>query len=141
MVQQLSVNAKKVWRLRATIIFLVASLLLGGVYVFSRIIALGIMVLNIIIYLFTVLIAVPYVYKITILEVRPDGIAITKGVLMKKRMNILAKKIQYVELLQSPLQRVYNVYTVAFHTAGATVFVSQVDQDLGNQFREYKKSS
>ena len=52
-------------------------------------------------------------------------------------MNILADKIQYVELIQSPVQRFFKVYTVAFHTAGATVYVSQVDSDLGYRFRTY----
>ena len=58
---------------------------------------------------------------------------------MRKRMNIMAKKIQYVELIQTPVQRLFKVYTVAFHTAGATAYVSQVDADLGRLFRAYKE--
>ena len=90
-------------------------------------------------FLFVTIIAVPFVYHATSLRVRKDGITITKGVLMKKRMNIMAKKIQYVELIQTPVQRIFKVYTVAFHTAGATVYVSQVDSDLGRLFRAYKE--
>jgi membrane protein YdbS with pleckstrin-like domain len=71
--------------------------------------------------------------------VRNDGLTITKGVLFKKRMTLLADKIQYVELIQTPLQRLFKVYTVAFHTAGATVFVSQVDGNMGYKFRAFKE--
>ncbi|MGN0459412.1 MAG: PH domain-containing protein [Ruminococcus sp.] len=139
MTQKLSKNAKKVWRTRATLVFLVVSFVCGGVYVFSPMISLIIEAVNLTAYLFVILAAVPYVYHVTTLEVRKDGLTITKGVIMKKRMNILAKKIQYVELIQTPVQRFFKVYTVAFHTAGATVFVSQVDSDMGYHFRAYKE--
>ena len=139
MTQKLSKNAKKVWRTRATLVFLVVSFICGGVYVFLPMISLIIEAVNLTAYLFVILAAVPYVYHVTTLEVRKDGLTITKGVIMKKRMNILAKKIQYVELIQTPVQRFFKVYTVAFHTAGATVFVSQVDSDMGYHFRAYKE--
>ena len=139
MVQKLSKNAKKVWRTRATIAFVLTSLVCGGIYIFFPFIAMMVMGVNVVIFLFTVLVAVPYVYYVNSLEVRKDGLTITKGVLMRKRMNILAKKIQYVELLQTPVQRLFKVYTVAFHTAGATVYVSQIDSDMGYQFRAYKE--
>ena len=74
-------------------------------------------------------IAVALVYHVTTLVVKKDGITMTKGILMRKRMNIMAKKIQYVELIQTPVQRLFKVYTVAFHTAGATAYVSQVDAE------------
>lgn len=139
MTQKLAKNAKKVWRTRATLVFLVISFICGGVYVFSPAISLIIEAVNLIVFLFIVFAAVPYVYYVTTLEVRKDGITITKGVIFRKRMNILAKKIQYVELIQTPVQRFFKVYTVAFHTAGATVFVSQVDSDMGYHFRAYKE--
>ncbi len=139
MVQKLSKNAKKVWRTRATLIFMLFAFICGGIYIFSPLIAIIVASVNAFVFLFVVLAAVPYVYYVTTLEVRKDGLTIIKGVIMKKRMNILASKIQYVELIQTPIQRFFKVYTVAFHTAGATVFVSQVDANLGYQFRAYKE--
>ena len=139
MTQKLPKNAKKVWRTRATLIFLLITFICGGVYVFSPTVSLIIEGVNLIVFLFIIFAAVPYVYHVTTLEVRKDGLTITKGVILKKRMNILAKKIQYVELIQTPVQRFFKVYTVAFHTAGATVFVSQVDSDMGYHFRAYKE--
>lgn len=139
MTEKLSNNAKKVWRTRISIIFCLVGFICGGVYVFSHIIAFYLAFADLVYFLFAYCVAVPYVYHITSLEIRKDGITITKGVLLKKRMNILAKKIQYIELLQTPVQRFFKVYTVAFHTAGATVFVSQVDSDMGRRFRAYKE--
>ena len=139
MTQKLPKNAKKVWRTREALIFLLISFICGGIYVFSPMIALIVEGVNLIAFLFIIVVAVPYVYYATTLEVRKDGITITKGVIFRKRMNILAKKIQYVELIQTPVQRLFKVYTVAFHTAGATVFVSQVDSEMGHHFRAYKE--
>ena len=109
--------------------------LLVVAYIFFHLVA-GVDLLT---FLIIYLIAVPLVYHVTTLVVRKDGITITKGILMRKRMNIMAKKIQYVELIQTPVQRLFKVYTVAFHTAGATTYVSQVDADLGRLFRSYKE--
>lgn len=139
MKRKLSKNAKKVWRTRCTLVCLLFSFISGGVYIFFPLIALILAGIDLFAFIFINFAAVPYVYYATTLEVRKDGITITKGVLMRKRMNIMAKKIQYVELIQTPVQRLYKVYTVAFHTAGATVYVSQVDADLGRLFRSYKE--
>jgi membrane protein YdbS with pleckstrin-like domain len=139
MTQKLSKSAKKVWRMRATLGFLITSFLCGEVYVFAPKIALAVLTGALLIYAFIIFVAVPYVYHITTLNIRSDGITITKGVIFKKRMTLLADKIQYVELIQTPLQRLFKVYTVAFHTAGATVYVSQVDSDMGYQFRALKE--
>ncbi len=139
MKQQLSKNAVKVWRMRTALVFFVIMFLSGGIFVFSQLISLCVVAADIAGFLFAFFIAVPYVYKNTVLEVRKDGITIKKGVLMQKRMNILAKKIQYVELLQTPIQRYYKVYTVALHTAGATVFISQVDMAQSQRFRKYHR--
>ena len=106
---------------------------------FSPMIALIVEGVNLIVFLFIIFVAVPYVYYATTLEVRKDGMTITEGVILRKRMKIVAKKIQYVELIQTPVQRLFKVYTVAFHTAGATVFVSQVDSEMGHHFRAYKE--
>jgi membrane protein YdbS with pleckstrin-like domain len=139
MIQKLSKNAKKVWRMRATIGFLITSFICGGIYVFLPKLALAVLIGALAIYAFIIFVAVPYVYYVTTLDVRNDGLTITKGVLFKKRMTLLADKIQYVELIQTPLQRLFKVYTVAFHTAGATVFVSQVDGNMGYKFRAFKE--
>lgn len=137
MTQKLSKKAKKVWRTRATLIYLLFAFLAGGFEFFFPMIPFYILLGGTVIYLFTMFVAIPYVYHITTLIVRKDGLTIIKGVLMKKQMNILAEKIQYVELIQTPVQRFFKVFTVAFHTAGATVFVSQVDVELGRHFRTY----
>lgn len=137
MIQKLSTKAKKIWRTRTTIIYLLFAFLCGGFNFFFPDIPLLILLAGTLIYLFVILVAIPYVYKMTTLDVRKDGLTITKGVIMKKRIKILADRIQYVELYQTPLQRAFDVFTVAFHTAGATVYVSQVDADLGYHFRSY----
>ena len=135
--QKLSKKATKVWRARATIVYLIFAYIMGMLQFFFPGIPLYLLVGGTAIYLFVILCAIPYVYHITTLYVRKDGLTIVKGVFIKKRMNILADKIQYIELLQTPIQRFFDVYTVAFHTAGATVFVSQVGKELGYQFRSY----
>jgi len=139
MERKLSKNAKKVWRTRCAMICLLFAFISGCIYIFSPLIAFIVAGVDLLTFLIIYLIAVPLVYHVTTLVVRKDGITITKGILMRKRMNIMAKKIQYVELIQTPVQRLFKVYTVAFHTAGATAYVSQVDADLGRLFRSYKE--
>ncbi|MGN1050979.1 MAG: PH domain-containing protein [Acutalibacteraceae bacterium] len=54
-------------------------------------------------------------------------------------MGLYSEKIQYVELIQTPLQRAFKLYTVAFHTAGDTVYISQVDSDMARRVRAIKE--
>ena len=133
MKRKLSKNSKKVWRTRCAMVCLLFAFISGGIYIFSPLIAFIVAGVDLLTFLIIYLIAVPLVYHVTTLVVRKDGIT------MRKRMNIMAKKIQYVELIQTPVQRLFKVYTVAFHTAGATTYVSQVDADLGRLFRAYKE--
>lgn len=140
MERKLSKNAKKVWRTRCAMVCLLFAFISGGIYIFSPLIAFIVAGVD----LLTFINYIPYCRNllfimVTTLVVRKDCITITKGILMRKRMNIMAKKIQYVELIQTPVQRLFKVYTVAFHTAGATTYVSQVDADLGRLFRSYKE--
>lgn len=139
MKHKLSENANKLWRTRATLYYLLSVFICGGVYVFTYKIALIMLAVFTAVYMFVVFVAVPYVYHVTELLVKQDGIVITKGVIFRRRMSLMASKIQYVELLQSPLQRYFKVYTVAFRTAGTTVFVGQVDADLCHTFRAFKE--
>lgn len=92
MERKLSKNAKKVWRTRCAMVCLLFAFISGGIYIFSPLIAFIVAGVDLLTFLIIYLIAVPLVYHVTTLVVRKDGITITKGILMRKRMNIMAKK-------------------------------------------------
>lgn len=125
----LSPKALVVWRSRATIFLAAAAFAAGGIMVFLPIVSLIFSVVVIIMYILLFFVYYPMLYKSYAFGFNNQGFFISKGVILKKTLTLPVHTIQYVQLAQSPLERHYSIYTVAFHCAGSVIIISHINKD------------
>ena len=126
---QLSKKAVTIKRIQATVILSVLFFIYGAIAVFSVITSLALSFFTIIIYIIMIFPFLNAWYNSYSYSVTPDCIKIKKGVLVSKQICIFKNKVQYAALIQTPLQRFFRTCTVIYHTAGAVVYLSEIDEE------------
>ncbi len=116
---------KTVWLIDAAIICAIIAcffmLPLGGVFSFVGLLAIAILVFIIFVILFLIsYVAIDYYYRAYMYELAGDRILIKKGIIIKKSVSIPYGRIQNVDIVRGPIQRIFGVATLRFETAGAS---------------------
>lgn len=68
-------------------------------------------------------------------KIENDRVIIEKGVFIKKQSVIFYKSVEYTGVLQTPLQRYYEVYTMFFYMAGKVEILSNINFDVYQKIR------
>lgn len=135
----LSKKAVFVWRARLTIILLGALFVCGGVSVFSLVFGIALTIFTLLAYVSIIVIYIPLLHESYKFTISDEKITINKGVILQKTYNLYTKKIQYIELAQSPLEKKYDLCTIVFHTAGANLSLQQIDLKYGSYLKKLQK--
>ena len=126
---EISEKAPTVTRIRLTLAMAVYSFLGGGVFVFSPLISLTVGIPVFFLYLYAMLKHIELWCRSYRYYADDRCIKIRKGVFFKKDITLFKNKIQYTQFLQTPLGRVFHTCTIIYHTAGAVVYLSEIDTD------------
>ena len=125
--RSLSPKAIKIKRIQATAVLTVMFFIFGGVAVFFPILSVVLSIIILIIYIITIAIFLKIWYKSYHYSIDNDSINIQKGVFVSKNIVIFKNRILYSDIIQTPIQRIFHTCTIIFHTAGAIVYLSEVD--------------
>lgn len=134
---KLSEKCLYIWKIRLTLVMAVWSFFCGALVVFSPILAVICIAVGIAFYLFALLYYLKAFCRSYTYRIGKNCISIRKGVLIHKRIYIAKSRVQYAELIQTPLQRIFKTCTIAYQVAGAVVYLSQIDikQSNGAMFK------
>lgn len=139
--KKLSKKAKTIWRIRCTLVAVLLALITGGICAFSFIIGAIVGTVWLTIYFLAVILYIPIMYKMYEFDVTDDFLTVKKGLYFNKFIVVSSEKILYIELLQSPLQKRLNIFSLVIHTAGSIVMLSQIDSDDAMNILAVVKSS
>lgn len=125
----ISDKASTVTRIRLTLAMAVLTFLLGGVFVFSPLLSLTVGVPLFFLYLYAMLKHIELWCRTYRYYVDDRCIKIHKGIFFSKDIILFKNKIQYTQLLRTPLEHIFHTCTIIYHTAGAVVYLSEIDID------------
>ena len=111
----------------------IASFFCGAIAVFSVYLAMILFVFSSVFYTFLILYYFTLRFKYTEYTLSSYVMFINKGVFFKKYTSLFKDNIQFVEVIQSPLQKKFNLCTVIFYLAGKKCSVAQINY-LDGQF-------
>ncbi|MDP4120667.1 MAG: PH domain-containing protein [Bacillota bacterium] len=133
--QNISINSKKLLRLRALGVMSLCAFITGGLYVFSSIIATIFGITSVACCFIYILIYVNFYFRMYSFELSSNSLLIKKGVFLQNRIVINASRIQYIESLQSPVQKKLGMLTLMLHTAGSIVLLSNISNEQAKEVK------
>lgn len=125
--KKLSKKTILLWRWRITLSAILISFLLGALYFFFPHLAIIFVIIFCTAYIFLILVYFPLLYKNSYYSIIDNYITIEKGIILKRFIKISISKIQYVEIVTYPLQRLFKLNTLVLHTAGSQQIISPLD--------------
>lgn len=137
MINRISPKSVLLLRARYTAIAVVVFFLEGALYAFVPNIARLLVIVSAILYVIVFTAYAALQYKNYSYYINNGDIQINKGVIFRLESNLSTKKIQYVEILATPFQRIMKLCTVILHTAGYKVTIQQVDLEIGEKIKSY----
>lgn len=69
-------------------------------------------------------------------EIRPDEVDLQRGILWIERTLVPLARIQHVDTRQGPLQRLYGLSTVVFHTAAGPNQIPELSTPVASEVRD-----
>lgn len=125
--ESLSSKSVTIWRLRATAIATIGVFLSGGICVFDFFVGVTVALLLVFIYIISVTWYFPMLYNRYHYNIGTNSITLRKGIILKRNIIIECKKIQYREIRQTPLQKLFKTAALKIYTCGTYVIISQID--------------
>lgn len=133
--QKISEKSIIVWRIRFYVLFILMSFISGGIGIFNMKISIILVLLCIILAILAIIIYCPKRYLNTMYSIKNGTITIKRNVVFNNNYSISIKKIQYVQIIQTPLQRFLHLCSIVFHTAGSTIRLEQLSIEEGIKIR------
>lgn len=141
--QKISKKSIVVWRIRATLILFAAAFILGALFVFFPILSSILAVIIVIAYILAVIIYYPMLYNSTSFTLNKESITIEHGFFIKRKCTLSSKRIQYIVIMSSPIQRVFGICSLSFMTVGSTQILQNITpqdaQKIKSVLEPYKK--
>lgn len=122
-----SIKKITVLRLRATAAAVVASFIIGAVFVFSRMVASILLILCLVLYILVITIYANLLYKASSFYVLDDTIVVKKGLIFFREYRMRLDKIEHTVKNQTFIQRKLNVFSVSIYSQGARVVIHDVE--------------
>ena len=125
--RKLSSKAILIKKIQSTIFLTVFFFLYGSIAVFSLITSIFFSVITLLIYIFCIFRFIKAWYNSYSYDLDNDRIRIKKGIFISKDIVIFTNRLQYSDVIQTPLQKIFRTCTIIIHTAGAVVYLSEID--------------
>lgn len=140
--KHLSEKYIRINRIRATLLLSLWWFICGGIAAFSLITASILAFISVAVYIFVIFYYLQAAYNAYTYTLGGEHIIIKKGVFFSKRINVFRSRVQYAQLIQTPLQKLFRTCTIAYQVAGAVVYLSEIDIKFadGAMFNEKTKA-
>lgn len=127
-------------KIRFTLLLSILWFIYGCIAVFSFTLATVLATVSTLIYLFIILFYLKASYKAYNYIINTEHITIEKGVFFSRKSDIFKNRVQYTQLIQTPLQKLFHTCTIAYQTAGAVVYLCEIDLNQAEEvmFNEKK---
>ena len=73
-----------------------------------------------------------FIYKMYSYDVTEDHLVIQKGVLFRTRIIVPIKRIQHLEKMQGPIQRLFKQSSIQFFTAGSVEVLNGLNTEVAD---------
>lgn len=135
--KRLSKKSISFWRWRITLSAIVISFLLGVLYYFFHLIAMILSAIFVMLYLTLIIVYFPLLYKSSYYMIEQRHIIIERGIIYKRVIKISIPRIQYVETITGPLQRIFKLNSIILHTAGSQKIIGPLDTSESLRIKQY----
>lgn len=135
LMQRISSKGIIVWRVRFYLLFIVLSFIFGGLGIFNIKLSIVFVMICVILAVVAIIFYCPLRYERTRYYINNEKIKIKQNVIFCVDYSISIKKIQYIQMVQTPLQRVLHLCSIIFHTAGSTIKLEQIPIEEGIKIR------
>lgn len=125
--KRLSKKSIYIWKIRLILVMVFWWFFCGAAAVFSFIAAGILVAMSLSVYLFCSLYYIKHLYRTYTYTIGKNSVSIRKGVFICKRIYISKNRVQYSQIIQTPLQRIFKTCTIAYQVAGAVIYLSQID--------------
>lgn len=125
--KRLSKKSIYIWKIRLILVMVFWWFFCGAAAVFSFIAAGILAAMSLSVYLFCSLYYIKRLYRTYTYTIGKNNVSIRKGVFICKRIYISKNCVQYSQIIQTPLQRIFKTCTIAYQVAGAVIYLSQID--------------
>ena len=136
MKKSLPIKSILVWKIRTTLIMAIIMFFCGTIAVFNIRVSAILFTVFILIYFYIMYFYLKSRYRKEKYEVRDKAVYIEKGVFFEKYAFFLINKIQYIELIQTFLQKKFNLCTLVFHLTGEKINIDQIEISDGIKLRD-----
>ncbi|HHZ06788.1 MAG TPA: PH domain-containing protein [Clostridiales bacterium] len=125
-IQRPSPKKVALFRIRATICSIMLAFIIGGIFVFSYVLGVFILLLAFIAYILLFTLYAPLLYENSCYKIATQSITIEKGVFFHRQYTLLIKNIEYTKAITTPISRKMNIVSVAIYTKGAKVIINDI---------------
>ena len=131
----LSDKAVMIWRIRATLILIIFSFLIGAIFVFWEMLSIILGCVGLAVYFLVVFIYCPMLYRMCGYTLEKGVVTISKGYFLHKYTRLPFSKIQYCMISQGPIQKMYGVCSVFFLTAGSSEAINDISEEEAHKIK------
>ncbi len=133
--QKISFKTIYLLKIRYTIVFCLISFCIGSLSIINLLIVKILIFPIVITYSLIMIVYAKLNFKNSTYKLYNKLIIINFGVLIKNQISINTSKLQYIKLVQTPLQRKLSICTLIFHLSGSKARLSNLDLDIGIQIK------
>lgn len=122
-------------KIRYSFLYSILTFLCGSIGIFSIHISIVLFIFLASTYVFIIIYYCPENYKRKSYYISDKLITINHGVLLYKSTSVNLNKLQYIELIQTPCQRIFSVCSLVFHTSGSKTILSHIELSIGAKIK------
>ena len=122
-------------KVRYSFLYSILTFLCGSIGTFNKHISIVLFIILVSTYVFIIIYYCPENYNRKSYYISDSLITINHGVLFYKSTSVNLNKLQYIELIQSPFQRIFSVCSLVFHTSGSKTILSHIELSIGTKIK------
>ncbi len=122
-------------KIRYSLLYSILTFFCGSIGVFSIHVSIIFFIILLSTYVFIIIYYCPENYKRKSYYISETLLTINHGVFFYKSISVKLNKLQYIELIQSPSQRIFTVCSLIFHTPGSKTILSNIDLSVGSKIK------
>jgi len=124
---KLSEYAVTVWKIYSICVFILSAFICGGISVFNFPAGILFFIIFISIFIFAFFYYIPLYFKQYCFSISEEKLVICKGVFSQNEIHLLRQRIQYIEFVQTFIDKKYGCGTVVLHISCAVIRICHID--------------
>lgn len=124
-----------VLKIRYSLLYSILTFFCGFIGIFNVYTSLFIFIILVLSYVFIIIYYCPENYRRKSYHISNQLITINYGVFFFKSISVNLNKLQYIELIQSPSQKMFSTCSLIFHTSGSKTVLSNIELSAGSKIK------